>query len=228
MPAGPFNPIPNDVTVRGAANAIPSERASVEHTAWDGKGGYITTYTGLRFYFSAPGAEMISIDDIAHALSMICHFGGHTAQFFSVAQHSVLVRRASQTLGYTRSFQQWALLHDAAEAYIGDMTRPLKYLLPQYKEIEHRVMQVIAERFDLAELDPGSVVALKRIDDSILKLEARMCMRDAVLHDGSGRPYDLPDPPTLQAEFLGPMNWQVAKATFLREYEILFSDDDGL
>lgn len=195
---------------------------------WDGMGGYITTYTGLQFYFEAPTPEMVAIDDIAHALSMICHFAGHTSQFFSVAQHSVLVSLAAKQLGHSRAMRQWGLLHDAAEAYVGDMTRPLKYLLPDYKILERRAMTVIANRFQLPTLTADEEAALKRIDDSILKLEAKMLMNGAVLHDGSGRPYDLPEPPPLPSPWVAPMTHASAKSAFRREFEILFHDDDGL
>lgn len=192
---------------------------------WDGKGGYITTFTGKQFMLAEPTVEMIDILDIGHALSMICHFGGHCAQFFSVAQHSVLVSRAAKELGHDKQFRQWALMHDAAEAYVGDMTRPLKVLLPDYKVIEKRIMHVIVDAFNMSWPEPEG---LKKIDDSILKLEAKMLMTGAVLHDGRGVPYDLQDPPELPQEFIAPMTVNTARSVFMREFDILFKDDDGL
>lgn len=206
---------------------------------WDGLGGYITTFTGIQFMLANPTEDMISLDDIAHALSMICHFGGHTAQFFSVAQHSVLVARAARIVSsgeeepfdpkFRRLFCQWALMHDAAEAYIGDVTRPLKVLLPDYRLIENRISLAVAKRFGMTTLPEEIYARLKRVDDSILKLEAKMLMNRAVLHDGRGNPYDLDDPPEgLPQNFISPMNHQVAKAAFLREFAVIFEDDDGL
>lgn len=197
-------------------------------TRWDGKGGYITTFSGAQFMLASPMPEMVQLEDIAHALSMICHFGGHTAQFFSVAQHSVLVAKAARIRGFDREFCKWALMHDAPEAYLGDVTRPLKVLLPYYRTLEEGVMEAIAQKFGLVTMRDDSFAELKKIDDSILKLEAKMLMNRAVLHDGRGNPYDLPDPPPdIPVAFISPMNNQVAKSTFLREYEIIFNDDDG-
>jgi 5'-deoxynucleotidase YfbR-like HD superfamily hydrolase len=186
--------------------------------------GYITTFTGKQFYFESPiENDSICIEDIAHALSMICHFGGHTQQFFSVAQHSVLVAQAAALDGFDIPFQRWALLHDAAEAYLGDMTRPLKKLLPDYSILEKRVMAAIAHTFRLELLSAESQAHLKRLDDSILKLEARRFMNQAVLHDGLGHTYDLPEPPPgLKEAFIAPMSPFRAEAYFRSTFHDLF------
>lgn len=113
----------------------------------------ITTFTGKEFDYVDPRPEMICIEDIAHALSLICRFGGQTKVFYSVAQHSVLVSQHVQVVPPwprpARELRQVALLHDAAEAYVGDMCRPLKRLLPEYQAIEQRVHVAIALRFRL-------------------------------------------------------------------------------
>src|SRR5688572_18527016 len=87
-------------------------------------GDWILTATGRSFWPLDPRADEICIDDIAQALAKVCRFGGHCCDFYSVAQHSVLVAHLVE-----RSHPQLALhalLHDAAEAYLGDFTQPLK------------------------------------------------------------------------------------------------------
>ena len=81
---------------------------------------YSMTASGLGFDPEDPKPEAIVIEDIAHALSNICRFGGHTGSFYSVAQHSVLV-----SLHTNAKFARAGLMHDASEAYIGDIIRPV-------------------------------------------------------------------------------------------------------
>jgi hypothetical protein len=101
-----------------------------------------------------PKPEQVNIDDIAHALSHVCRFVGHTSRHYSVAEHSIFVSRIAAVLGASPAEQLTALMHDATEAYIGDVTSPLKRLLgDSYRSIEHRLAGVIAERFDLVPYD---------------------------------------------------------------------------
>ena len=88
-------------------------------TAW------IITYSGKKFYHLAPSAEMVDIVDIAHALSLTCRWTGHTRYHYSVAQHSWYFSYL-----VPKEFALSALLHDASEAYLGDMNRPLKHFTP--------------------------------------------------------------------------------------------------
>jgi 5'-nucleotidase len=121
----------------------------------NGRGDWMQTATGRQFWPMDPRPHEVFIEDVAHALAMICRFGGHCSRFYSVAEHSVLIARAAAP-----EHKLWALLHDAAEGYIGDKIRPLKPYLGGYREAEQRIMRAICVRFNL-QLDlPPSIKAL--------------------------------------------------------------------
>jgi len=133
-------------------------------------GDWIQTYTGNQFWPLDPKPEHIFIEDIAHALSNICRFTGHCDYFYSVAEHSIIV--SNHVPG---GFALWGLLHDAAEAYIGDMSRPLKSMLPQFKKIESRIMEAVIEKFHLEPINEPQIV--KDIDSGILATESFAIMK---------------------------------------------------
>ena len=132
-------------------------------------GSTICTHSGLYFDFTDPRPEQIEISDIAWALAHICRFGGHTKQFYSVAQHCVLAARHIEHPAWARD----ALLHDASEAYTGDMVRPLKNLLPEFKEIELRIEMAIAKKFNTAWSREKAAPWVKKVDLVLLKTEQR-------------------------------------------------------
>jgi hypothetical protein len=109
---------------------------------------FIQTYSGIQFW-DPPTPAMVVIDDIAHALSMNCRYAGHTHQFYSVAQHSCLMHDKLREVTDLREILLWSLVHDATEAYIADIPRPFKPLIQGYADIEEKLMQVVALRFDL-------------------------------------------------------------------------------
>lgn len=112
---------------------------------------WIQTHSGLRFYPLAPRVEDIRIEDIAWALPHICRFTGHTSRFYSVGEHSVHV--ASHVWHETHDLPTTlsALLHDASEAYLCDIARPVKHTpeMRPYREAETRLEEAIASRFGL-------------------------------------------------------------------------------
>lgn len=129
---------------------------------------WILTHSGKHFDLIDPQPDMVDALDIAHGLAFICRFNGQCDYFYSVAQHSVLV---SQIVPPEVALE--ALLHDAAEAYIGDVTRPLKLLLPDYRAIEQRVEWAIRAAFDLPSKQSPAV---KQADLTLLATERRDLM----------------------------------------------------
>jgi hypothetical protein len=116
------------------------------------QGDWIQTYTGRQFWPLDPRPDEIHIDDIAHALSLQCRYAGHCRRFYSVAEHSVLLARYVSPKNAL-----WALLHDASEAYLVDVPRPIKPALTGYKAIENEVMAAVADRFGLSSSMPAEV-----------------------------------------------------------------------
>lgn len=131
-------------------------------------GNWMQLASGRKFYPLDPLPTEIFIEDIAHALSMICRFGGHCTMFYSVAEHSY---NASFEVPEEDAFA--ALMHDATEAYVADIIRPIKPDLQGYAEIEHRVWVAIAEKFRLPIKLPSSV---KEADNAMLLAEQRDIM----------------------------------------------------
>lgn len=131
---------------------------------------WMQTHSGLQFFPLDPRGKDIQIADIAHALAHQCRYAGHTHAFYSVAQHSVLVSHACDPADAL-----WGLLHDATEAYLVDIPRPIKRApeLAGYRELEARLEAVIADRFGLALPIPASV---KRADVVLLATERRDIM----------------------------------------------------
>jgi len=139
-------------------------------------GDWMQTARGGRMYPLDPRPEEIFLDDIAAALGRICRFGGHLKAAmgtYSVAQHSVLVASLVPP-----DLRRAALLHDAAEAYVGDMIRPLKITAPlgaAFKVIERGVEKAIAVRFGLSP-DDFHRPEVKRADAIVLATERRDVM----------------------------------------------------
>jgi len=132
------------------------------------KGDWMQTYTGGAFWPLDPRPEEVRIEDISHALSKICRYGGQTTRFYSVAEHCVHIARCAPD-----DMKLEALMHDASEAYLCDIIRPIKSHLSNYLDIERGLEEVIAKRFNLRWPWAPEV---KRLDTAILADERDQVM----------------------------------------------------
>lgn len=137
----------------------------------------VRTVSGRYVSVLDPSIDDIDLLDIAHGLSMVCRYGGHVAAHYSVAEHSLNVAAQLQRMYQEPELTIAGLMHDASEAYIGDMVRPLKHStqLEAFRTVEHRLEQVIGAKFNLRfAADPR----IKQIDNEILPWEMAM-IRDS-------------------------------------------------
>jgi ParB/RepB/Spo0J family partition protein len=165
----------------------------------------ILVRSGIYFDFSNPLPAQVRIEDIAHALANLCRFNGHTKHFYSVAQHCI---EASYIVPPAYALQ--ALLHDAAEAYLGDVTRPLKARLPDYKVFERRVEDAIAQSLSIPTGHMHAEVI--KADLTMLATETRDLMPE---HSDT---WPCLNGITPLEKTLIPLSQQVAKAAYLRRF----------
>lgn len=190
--------------------------------------GWIQTVSGHKISLLTPSPDEIDIDDIAHSLSFLCRYNGQLESFYSVAEHCILVSQGVESLLRFYSSQKTemdrflmytgclsnpdpltkeklivdfalsALLHDAAEAYIGDVTSPLKNLLPQYRAIEKIIEKTIYIKYGIGHLSPHDDL-IKLMDYTLLSTEIEEYiprrspdMTVSVLSDPTIRFYNFP------------------------------------
>lgn len=132
---------------------------------------WIGTYSGVKFFPLEANPKDICLVDIAHALSNICRFNGHSRFFYSVGQHCILVSQELKVRGFDDKTQLYGLLHDAAEAYLCDLPRPIKHNIAQYEQYEKELQQVIWKAFKLAPPDEVVWERVKAADDDVMYLE---------------------------------------------------------
>ena len=128
-----------------------------------------------------PDASLIDIADIAHSLSMLCRANGHFQTFYSVGQHSINCAKEAKARGYSEFVQLACLLHDASEAYLSDVTRPVKAELPRYLEIEKPLQDCIWNKYLGRPLCPAEYNQVFEIDDAILAHEFIQLMGAAIV-----------------------------------------------
>ena len=172
--------------------------------------GWIQTHSGRYIDLLNPKPEDIDIKDIAHHLSLICRFNGACKEFYSVAEHCFF--STGQIMD--PRLRPAALLHDAAEAYVGDLISPIKNLLPEFKKIEERIQSVIYERFNIR-LSDADRQEMKKVDMVMLATERRDLMpRDGQVWEATKEIKVLPF-------HLEKLDSKLAKRTYLRRAEQL-------
>lgn len=151
----------------------------------------MNTYSNKQFNPLKIDEADICLEDISHALSLLCRGGGHVKHFYSVAQHSINCMHEAKARNYSLKVQLACLLHDASEAYISDIIRPVKVQLPNYYQIEAHIMEKIFSKFNLSDLDVHEAKLWKQIDDQILNYELKYLLShngDLFLHPLSSKP----------------------------------------
>lgn len=155
-------------------------------------GNFIYTYSGVSFSPLSPSLEDIAAEDIAHALSYMCRANGHFRSFYSVAQHCLSCTEEAAARGYSAQIQLACLLHDGSEAFISDITRPVKRQLTEYKDIEKRLQNVIYRRFGIDPADDMIMSAVSEIDDAMLYHEF-LALGGLALYDTAPEIKTIPD-----------------------------------
>lgn len=138
----------------------------------------ITTYSGKSFDITHPDPASICIEDIAHALSLICRGNGHVTTFYSVGQHCLQCAKEAKARQLPDRLVLAALLHDATECYMSDVPRPMKQLMPIYRQTEKGLLDLIYEKFLGQPLNEAETRLLKGIDDDFLWYDLAHLLHD--------------------------------------------------
>lgn len=179
---------------------------------------YITTFTGTYFDPVNPEENLIEVKDIAHALSLLCRANGHMRFFYSVAQHAIACAKEAEARGLSKRIQFGCLLHDASEAYLSDITRPIKKKLTVYLEIESNLQNAIWNKFFKIPLTAEELKQIFEIDDDMLSYEFKHLMPEPINNHYEKIQADI------QCEFVNP---EKVEQEFLRLYEALISRQEN-
>jgi uncharacterized protein len=139
----------------------------------DRKGDWLETFSGKLIWPLDPHPNEICIEDIAHALSNICRFNGHTKHHYSVGKHSLNVAIILKAQCTPDIVQLFGLLHDASEAYLCDIPRPLKKYLNGYLEVEKKMQDMIYEKFCGRTPTTEEQEKIHEVDDLVLIAEGQ-------------------------------------------------------
>ncbi len=164
--------------------------------------------SGGFFDFRNPENSVYSVEDIARNLSHVNRFTGSTDKPYSVAQHSLLVSLYLEQKGYDKKVQMIGLMHDCSEAFLNDIAKPLKEMLPDYRKIEHKVEKAIFEKYDLPfPMEP----MIKEGDNAVFVAERQQLQPDVPVG------LDIPAAPFK----IVPWTAEKAKREFLKRYKEL-------
>lgn len=128
----------------------------------------ILTFTKKMMDPIHPEPNLIDERDIAHALSLLCRANGHFATFYSVAQHSLACQQEAAARGWSKRLQLACLLHDGSEAYLSDVTRPVKAVMPLYLEYEAPLQEAIWDKWLVSPLTDEERKLVFEVDDALL------------------------------------------------------------
>lgn len=140
---------------------------------------WIQTYAGLKFHPWAPSLKSFLPRDVAHSLSNLCRFNGHCREFYCVAQHSCVVAGIAMNESGRLDVGLHALLHDAAEAYVGDLVRPIKKGMPEFGLVEDGVHGAMYQAWGLRPMDKVEAGIVRWADNVALATERRDLMGEA-------------------------------------------------
>ncbi len=179
---------------------------------------------GVEFFPLAPRYEDIWVDDLARSLATSVRYNGHVLDFYSIAQHSVLVSEFLEQIAPegvvepTLDILRWGLLHDAAESYVSDICAPIKPFMVGYKAIETQLMFAMARRFDLSWPMPDMV---EFADKAVFHSE-KTCGNIVMNPDW----WELPDEHPQAGLDIKPWDWRFAEVRFLERFVQLFGKDE--
>lgn len=169
----------------------------------------LKTYSGLYIDLNNIDSEKINIEDIAHALSLVCRGNGHVKSFYSVAQHCIDCAKEASLRGFSNKVVLATLLHDASECYLSDIPSPIKKELPDYKKLEKNLMNVIYTKFLGSILTNEEEEQIHLIDQDMLKFDLHYLLNDklAKLPNLKYKPsYEFLDFSVVQKEYLNLFN----------------------
>ena len=172
---------------------------------------WVQTFSGKKFDCCRPDASLVDIEDIAQGLALQTRFNGQISHFYSIAQHSVHVQEHLTELPIEAQLQ--GLLHDAMEAYIGDMVRPIKRVLPTYRHIEEMIWEAICAKFEMSVEVPAQLI---EADNMMLVTEAKsLCTVDRVSE------WNIEQTPSPIIRAIDPWSPEISKKRFLARFEQL-------
>jgi hypothetical protein len=124
----------------------------------NGMDGWIKTASGLKFHIFHPSIKEVSLYDVAHSLSLLCRFNGHTPFLYTVGAHSIIGSYVCEPI-FAKDF----LMHDSTESFIGDMATPLKREMSEFKKVENNIYKTIAEKFKVSNPLPKEIKEMDKL-----------------------------------------------------------------